>query len=129
MGHAAIAPTAIHNSLRREQEPLCGRQRRCLAILQAEDGVDRSARRHHGTLRAIASAQDIVSTRCAKGADLSALVDALVVLSLRHPIVSSSAVMLPTEDVTPFALILHELATKALKHGAWASDQGRATLT
>jgi PAS domain S-box-containing protein len=85
-----------------------------------------------GRLRAIASAQDMVSTRSDKGADLSALVDALVVPFAPAPDrlrVSGRTVMLPTDDATPFALILHELATNALKHGAWASDQGRATLT
>jgi two-component sensor histidine kinase len=29
---------------------------------------------------------------------------------------------------TSFALILHELATNALKHGAWASDKGRVVI-
>ena len=35
---------------------------------------------------------------------------------------------MPAEVMTPFALILHELATNALKYGAWASGGGRTII-
>jgi two-component system CheB/CheR fusion protein len=42
--------------------------------------------------------------------------------------VQGPAVPLPAEVMTPFALILHELATNALKYGAWASSGGRTII-
>ena len=38
--------------------------------------------------------------------------------------VEGEAVKLPTDATTPFAQILHELATNALKYGAWHSPHG-----
>jgi two-component system CheB/CheR fusion protein len=33
-------------------------------------------------------------------------------------------VLLPVADTTPFALVLHELGTNALKYGAWSVERG-----
>lgn len=41
---------------------------------------------------------------------------------------SGPKVDLTTDATTPLALILHELATNALKYGAWSNDVGRVEL-
>jgi PAS domain S-box-containing protein len=80
-----------------------------------------------GRLQAVASAQDLLSATGGEGSDLGMLVDAVV-----KPLspgtdrlkVIGPQVLLPVEATMPFALILHELATNAVKYGAWASARG-----
>jgi two-component system CheB/CheR fusion protein len=43
--------------------------------------------------------------------------------------VEGSPTTLPAQVTTPMALILHELATNALKYGAWSTDHGYLTVT
>ena len=84
-----------------------------------------------GRIKAVASAQDLLEATAEHGSDLRALIEAVV-----RPLspdasrldVQGPAVSLPVEVMTPFALILHELATNALKYGAWASNQGRTVI-
>ncbi len=42
--------------------------------------------------------------------------------------VSGGAAEIPAEAATPFALILHELGTNALKYGAWSAVTGRVRI-
>jgi PAS domain S-box-containing protein len=80
-----------------------------------------------GRIQAVASAQDLLSATGDEGSDLRTLVEAVVKplspdasrLEIIGPQIS-----LPVEATMPFALILHELATNAVKYGAWASAQG-----
>src|SRR4029078_8027430 len=61
------------------------------------------------------------------GSDLRALIDALVRPMAPQPSrlrIEGPAVMLPAEATTPFALILQELATTALKSGGWSWTRG-----
>ena len=82
-------------------------------------------------IQAVARAQDLLSVTGDQGSDLRALIEAVVgPLSpdaSRLEIIGPS-ISLPVEATTSFALVLHELATNALKHGAWASPQGRAVI-
>jgi len=77
----------------------------------------------NGRIRAIASAQDLLSVTSREGADLSLLIESLVRPLAPVPArlkASGPAVALPPKASTPFALILHELSTNALKYGAWS---------
>jgi PAS domain S-box-containing protein len=84
-----------------------------------------------GRIQAVGSAQDLLSATGAEGSDLRILVEAIV-----KPLspdasrleIAGPPVLLPVEATMPFALILHELATNAVKYGAWASAQGRTVI-
>ena len=84
-----------------------------------------------GRLKAVALAQDLLDATAEQGSDLRALVEAVVRPLSPDPSrldVQGPVVPLPAEVMTPFALILHELATNALKYGAWASTGGRTII-
>jgi two-component sensor histidine kinase len=82
-------------------------------------------------LNALAAAQDAMSIDATAGADLATLATSIVSpmspathrLHLRGP-----PARLQAETVTHTALILNELATNALKHGAWSSERGRVSI-
>ncbi len=103
----------------------------CLQTIKGKESREDMATAIAGRIQAVASAQDLVSATSAEGSDLRALVEAVVKplspdaarLEITGPQVS-----LPSEATIPFALILHELATNALKYGAWASTRGRTSI-
>ena len=85
-----------------------------------------------GRIHAVASAQDLLSVTSSAGADLSGLIDALVRTVSPQPSrlqVSGTPVRMPAEATTPFALILHELGTNAIKYGAWSGDTGTVVIS
>ena len=62
-----------------------------------------------------------------RGADLRELVTSLVDTLAPSPSrlrSTGAAIHLSADATTPFALILHELATNALKYGAWSQASG-----
>lgn len=80
-----------------------------------------------GRLLAIASAQDLLSATALSGAGVEQLVHALVATLAPDPSriqTEGEIVTLSAQATTPFALILHELGTNALKYGAWSGDSG-----
>jgi PAS domain S-box-containing protein len=84
-----------------------------------------------GRIQAVGSAQDLLGATGAEGSDIRTLVDAVVKPlspdASRLEIVGPQ-VLLPVEATMPFAMILHELATNAVKYGAWATAQGRTVI-
>jgi two-component system CheB/CheR fusion protein len=78
-----------------------------------------------GRIHAIASGQELLSVTSDKGADLPELVDAVVKPVAPDPAklkTSGPNATLDPHLTTPIALILHELATNALKYGAWSAS-------
>ena len=74
-----------------------------------------------GRLHALAAAQDLLTVTSSEGTQLMALVDGLVKTLAPAPEslkLTGGPVLLPASATTP--LILHELATNALKYGAWS---------
>ena len=85
-----------------------------------------------GRIHAVASAQELLSVTSSSGADLTELIEALVRTVTPEPSrlqVSGTSVRLPPEATTPFALILHELGTNAIKYGAWSGDTGTVVVS
>jgi PAS domain S-box-containing protein len=80
-----------------------------------------------GRIQALATAQAQIGITAEEGSDLLALVEAVV-----RPLapdasrfdIDGPSVSLTSETTTPFALILYELATNAVKYGAWSSVKG-----
>jgi PAS domain S-box-containing protein len=149
LGVIAVAPvfyaTSVHRRLQRNAERLSlinGELKHrvknlfaitssiCLQTIKSDLPREALASAIAARIKAIASAQDLV-TAMDEGSDLRALIEAVVMpispdasrLQITGPPVS-----LPLEATTPFALILHELATNAVKYGAWASTQGRTVI-
>lgn len=85
-----------------------------------------------GRIGSLAAAQELLSATASDGADLNSLL-----VSLVHPLaptpdrlrISGPSVRLRAEDSTPLALVLHELATNALKYGAWAGAGGAVSVS
>jgi two-component sensor histidine kinase len=96
----------------------------CQQTIKSGIPVEAMAKAVSGRIFAIASAQELLSVTSSEGADLGSLVDQLVKPVAPAPdklTASGPRVVLPANSTTPFALILHELATNALKYGAWSA--------
>ena len=90
------------------------------------------ARSVSGRIMAVAAAQDLLSAAAKEGADLHELVTALVKTLAPHESrlkISGRPARLPADSTTPFALILHELATNGLKYGAWSAEKGYVAMS
>jgi len=99
----------------------------CQQTINAGGSAQEMTRSVSGRLLAIASAQDLLSTTATEGADLTELVEKLassLAPSLSRIRVEGQSLRLTVNTTTPFALILHELATNALKYGAWTQERG-----
>ena len=99
----------------------------CLQTIRSGAAVDAMSQSVSGRLMAIAAAQDLLTATAADGADLHALTVALVTTLAPNPSrlkIDGPPTRFPADSATPFALVLHELATNALKYGAWSSDSG-----
>ena len=83
-------------------------------------------------LRALAAAHDLLVSSDWHGAPLGELakrqITPYVPIDGRRVIVRGSEVSLPPDIATPLALVLHELATNALKYGALSSPAGTLSL-
>jgi two-component sensor histidine kinase len=104
----------------------------CLQTIKSGQSIDDMSHAVSGRLMAIAAAQDLLTSAAADGADLHALTDALVTTLAPHPsrlAIDGPPVQLPVDAATPFALVLHELATNALKYGAWSAESGMVRVT
>jgi two-component sensor histidine kinase len=85
-----------------------------------------------GRVHALARAQDLLDVTAEEGARVPSLVSELVKPMAPTPSrmrANGPDVAVPGETTTPFALILHELATNALKHGAWSSETGSVSIS
>ncbi|MGI8724951.1 MAG: sensor histidine kinase [Methyloceanibacter sp.] len=99
----------------------------CQQTIKSGKPLDEMPNAISGRLLAIASAQDLLSATALSGAQVDELVGALVATLAPDPTrlkAEGAAVTLSAQATTPFALILHELGTNALKYGAWSHDTG-----
>jgi PAS domain S-box-containing protein len=84
-----------------------------------------------GRVQALSRAHDMLTEAKMQGAQIDDLVRAHVLLgaSDRRITCSGPALMLDAQSALHLALVLHELATNARKHGALSTPQGRLTLS
>jgi two-component sensor histidine kinase len=99
----------------------------CQQTINAGGTAKEMSRAVSGRILAIASAQDWLSATATEGGALDDLVRELVQSLAPSPSrmrIEGNPIRLPVDSTTPMALILHELATNALKYGAWSKDAG-----
>lgn len=99
----------------------------CVSTIRSGLPPDEAARVVAGRIQTIAEAQSQLGGETGSGAAVGELVETLVAPLCPSPdrlVVKGCPARLPIEQSTPFALTLHELATNALKHGAWATGAG-----
>ena len=104
----------------------------CQQTIRSGSSPEDMSKAVSGRLFAIAAAQDLLSVTATRGANLAELVASLVstVAPDRSRLtVEGPVVHLPAQLTTPFALVLHELATNAVKYGAWAAQKGRVEVS
>jgi two-component system, chemotaxis family, CheB/CheR fusion protein len=100
--------------------------------LRGADSPGEFTRRFEGRLAALARAHLLLVDPW-KGADVEALVreqlGPYVDLESQRLIVEGEPATLPADTAVPLGLVLHELATNAVKHGAWSEPDGRVELS
>ncbi len=137
---AADAVKASEARLRLLLGELSHRVKNTLAVVQSmarqsfrgdvsrEDGLENFSNR----LRALAEAHNVMANSDWRGADLRELasrqLNAYAKPDGKTVILDGPAVSIPPSLATPLALVLHELATNALKYGALSSPAGTLRL-
>ncbi|MGE3712665.1 MAG: PAS domain S-box protein, partial [Hyphomicrobiaceae bacterium] len=89
--------------------------------------------RFNGRLRSLAAAHGLLTNTGWQGASLRHLIDGQVVFDERAALsqrlnLNGPDVMLKPQVAVSLGLVLHELATNAMKYGAWSNGEGRVRL-
>ena len=103
------------------------------STLKASRDPKHFAEAFSGRLHSLAAAQDILTVNDWRGAELGALARGQLSFYLESLpgklTISGPPVNLPAEYAVPLGLILHELATNAVKHGALSAPDGTVALS
>jgi PAS domain S-box-containing protein len=103
------------------------------STLKSSRSPEHFAEAFSGRLHSLAAAQDILTASDWKGAELGALARRQLAFYLENSpgglTITGPEVNLPADHAVPFGLILNELATNAIKHGALSVPNGAAALS
>ncbi len=82
-------------------------------------------------IKALGQAHDVLLSKSMAGAPIAATVKAVVgmVADLRRFVISGPDIDVNARSVLSFSLLIHELATNAVKHGSLSRDGGRVSVT
>jgi len=113
------------------------RAKNALAVVQAalrltpKDDPEAYARAVEGRVRALARAHTMLAEAHWEGADLRALLEAELApfLAGQRAELSGPAVALRPDAAQGLAMVVHELATNAIKHGALSAATGRIAVS
>jgi PAS domain S-box-containing protein len=142
-------PVAIHSiardiSQRKDAEAaqavlireLQHRTKNMLAVIQSitsntlrrSDDLESAHEALIGRLHALAHAQEFVAAGRGGGVPLRELVDAELSAFGARAVIAGEALVVGGAFAQTFALIIHELATNAVKHGSLSAERGRVVL-
>ena len=96
---------------------------------EASATVTRIAERIHALMTAHDVSQGASERRSARLADLVAVALAPYRSEINRSTVDGPPVDLPEPAIVPLGLVLHELATNAVKYGAWRQPEGEVVVT
>jgi PAS domain S-box-containing protein len=103
------------------------------STLKSSRSPEHFAEAFSGRLHSLAAAQDILTASDWKGAEFGALARRQLAFYLESApgrlTITGPEVNLPADHAVPFGLILNELATNAVKHGALSVPDGAAALS
>lgn len=88
--------------------------------------------RFNGRLQSLSNAHNVLTDQNWSGANLRELIQSqtsILTLSECRVVLSGPDVFLPPQSALQITLILHELATNAIKHGALSSHAGKISLS
>lgn len=126
----AAMRTQIESEVLREE--LAHRLKNTLAMVQAiasrtfSDAQEKEA--FQARLTALAEAHDVLQCQHWSAVSMRATVDALLALHGRRFDIAGPDVQLGAKATVGLSLVLHELATNAIKYGALSVPQGRVSL-
>jgi two-component sensor histidine kinase len=100
---------------------------------KSSDDIDDMSGSLTGRVHAMAAAQDLLIASRYQSVDLRKLIedtlDPLAPSADPRLLVEGISVSLSPDVATPLGLMIHELATNAVKYGAWSNDTGRVAVT
>jgi PAS domain S-box-containing protein len=101
-----------------------------LARLTKADTIAEYQEKLAGRLTAVARANSLISEKRWQNVDLQSLLgDELAAFSDRKVTLSGEPIAIRPESAQSFAIIVHELCTNAVKHGALSSESGEISVS
>jgi len=82
-----------------------------------------------GRVKSLSSAYALLADAAWEGASLTKILNAQPILDTKRVTVEGCEITVPPRAAQQFAMIVHELATNALKYGALSSPDGRISIT